>query len=428
MKTLITLWLLLVAVFLVGCTQGSIPTAQHATSMTGMTPAVAREIEATNRPDAPGSPSRSPQNGTVAPAPLILPTPLGSPAPATGSGRVAATGRMAIARASHTATLLPGGWVLVAGGCTLSSCEMSNDGATAELFDPAKRIFIITGSMTTARVGHTATLLPSGKVLIVGGFSQDHVLASAELYDPATGTFTATGSMSARRADHSTTVLPGGQILIVGGFDGSARLVSAEMYDPETGTFTTAGEMQQPRGGHVAAVLADGRLLIAGGSSAAEDVLATAEIYDPTAGTFSRTGDMTVVRHKHAGAVLRDGTVLIVGGSDVRDGFGRYTSTEIYDPTAGTFHPGASMAAPRYKLSGAITALPTGDVVVGGGDEYVEVYTHALDSFRTAEGSVDASLAFATTTLLGDGRVLIVGGYDARINPTAGAWMYAPLG
>ena len=85
------------------------------------------------------------------------------------------------------------------------------------------------------------------------------------------------------------------------------------------------------------------------------------------------------------------------------------------------------MAAAHYKLPGAVTLLTTGDVLVGGGAERVEVYAATAGAFRTVEGSVGAHLAFATTTLLPDGRVVIVGGYDEHINPRAGAWVYDPL-
>ncbi len=74
-----------------------------------------------------------------------------------------------------------------------------------------------TGSLATARADHTATLLPNGKVLVAGGSSC--VLASAELYDPASGTWTATGSLATARDLHTATLLPNGKVLVAGGFD-----------------------------------------------------------------------------------------------------------------------------------------------------------------------------------------------------------------
>ena len=75
-----------------------------------------------------------------------------------------------------------------------------------------------TGSLGTARDGHTATLLPSGKVLVAGGRYDRATLSSAELYDPATGTWTATGSLGTARYDHTATLLPSGKVLVAGGY------------------------------------------------------------------------------------------------------------------------------------------------------------------------------------------------------------------
>jgi hypothetical protein len=89
-----------------------------------------------------------------------------------------------------------------------------------------------TGSLATARDGHTATLLPNGKVLVAGGFVCCDSLASAELYDPASGTWTATGRMTTRRYLHTATLLSDGRVLVAGGVDSSGfSLSSAELYD-----------------------------------------------------------------------------------------------------------------------------------------------------------------------------------------------------
>ena len=108
----------------------------------------------------------------------------------------------------HTATLLPSGKVLVAGGDT--------SGFSAELYDPVSGTFATTGSLAMARALHTATLLPSGKVLVAGGES---LAAAAELYDPATGTFSATGSLATPRYYHTATLLPSGKVLVAGGLN-----------------------------------------------------------------------------------------------------------------------------------------------------------------------------------------------------------------
>jgi len=140
------------------------------------------------------------------------------------------TGSLNTARDSHTATLLSNGKVLVAGG--VGGAYLTS----AELYDPASGTWTATGSLNTARGQHTATLLPDGKVLVAGGTlnsNGNNSLASAELYDPVSGTWTATGSLTTARFVHTATLLPNGKVLVAAGYGTSYPfdLTSAELSD-----------------------------------------------------------------------------------------------------------------------------------------------------------------------------------------------------
>ena len=327
------------------------------------------------------------------------------------------TGRMATARASHTATLLSNGKVLIAGGMERNDVHTNS----AELYDSATGRFVVTGNMNVKRSGHTATRLSNGKVLIAGGSNMDW-LSSAEIYDPSTGVFTLTGNMSVRRGGATATFLADGRVLILGGYDGGLHS-GGEIYDPATDKFTATGNMGAGRSAHTATLLSNGKVLITGGG-ANRNVLASSELYDPASGTFAKTGDMSVVRHKHAAIKLPNGDVLIVGGSDNRDWRGRYASAEIYKPAAGTFSAAGNMNTARFKLPASVNLLNNGMVFVAGGDTRTETYNRATNTFNVVKGEMDAARFYSTATLLSDGGVLIIGGYNTNIEASAGAWLY----
>lgn len=341
----------------------------------------------------------------------------------SNAGVVHTIGSMIVPRAAHTATSLPDGRVLVAGG-------FAGDGntlASAELFDPSTGKFAPANNMKSARTGHTATMLSNGRVLIAGGYNGNY-LASTELYDPAAHTFRPAGRMVTARSGHVATLLQNGKVLLAGGVGvGWTFLADAELYDPATNTFTATGNMLAARESHTATLLTNGKILIAGGHRGRRPsvtIYSSAEIYDPATGRFSVTGDMTRIRHKHEAVLLTDGRVLIVGGADERDGHPAYASAEIYNPARGAFTATVNMNSPRYKLQGTAVVLNDGKVLVAGGAERAEVFDPSKNTFSYAEGDMGTPRLYATATRLRDGQVLITGGYHGNNNVSSNAWIY----
>jgi hypothetical protein len=334
-------------------------------------------------------------------------------------------GMMTSARFGHTATLLVSGQVLIAGGTGVSAQL-----ATAELYDPTSQMFTVTGNMTIARSGHTATLLADkalpnyGYVLAAAGGSQ-----TAELYDPTTGTFAATGSMVVAHDEPTATLLQNGQVLIAGG-----GTVSAELFNPATGTFTATGSMLNSLSGHTATLLPNGQVLIAGGDTPT-GTTATAELYDPTSGKFMATGSMSEPRAGHTATLLANGPVLTNGAVLIA---GPDNSAEVFDPATGTFSLIGDLLS---AASGSTASLRNdGTVLVAGGYVLETVSTindatagpHPCIRFLihesvattnlfapesegfTATGLLQTARYEHTATLLADGTVLVTGGVQER--------------
>jgi Galactose oxidase, central domain len=324
-------------------------------------------------------------------------------------GSFAPTADMIVGRNCHTATLLQDGKVLIAGG--FGDASLSSALASARLYTPATAAFAITANdMADARASHTATLLASGQVLIAGGRDALSSLYSADRYDPMTKEFTQVGNMILTRMNHTATLLPDGTVLIAGGDDGDTVFARSEQYDPATGEFTVIGDMTVPRSGHTATWLGSvGKVLIVGGFDGTNR-LSSAELYDPVRNAFTGTGSMTVARDWHTATLLPGGKVLIAGGFD---GTTHFASAELYDPSYGRFTPTGNMAAGRDVHTA--TLLLDGKVLVTGGwtgvDELAdaELYDPVAGEFA-GTGSMSQTRSYHTATLLQSGMVLIAGG------------------
>jgi hypothetical protein len=281
----------------------------------------------------------------------------------------------------HSATLLPNKQVLIAGGFVDDAwdCEGNFADNVATLYDSVTGAFSDAGNMTTSRGGHTATLLKTGKVLIAGGADSDPTgtgMASAELYDSDSATFTLTGSMSVGRFLHTATMLQSGKVLIVGGAltSTSAPVATAELYDPATGVFALTGAMATAREQHTATLLADGTVLIVGGVilTGGGDLhpTATAEVYDPSTGSFSAAGSMAEARSLHTATLLANGQVLVAGGGVEN------STAEVYDPTTRSFSVTGGMEVGRSGHTA--TLLGNGSVLVAGGGIFAGLATAEL--------------------------------------------------
>jgi Galactose oxidase, central domain len=450
------------------------------------------------------------------------------------AGRFLEFGNLQVARDYHTATTLPNGTVLIAGG----EAPDGNGGytalASAELFNPLSLTSVLTGNLNAARLGAVSTLLGNGTVLISGGESTGDSgrvpLASAEIFDPAAGTFTTTGPLEVARASQTATLLPNGSTLIVGGFSSSSAAGSnnsAEIYEPATLTpagvsqmlvhaltyplgsplaispssflnflavqdlggkiafgpvnwsssdatvvpitndstnpgvavalssptaaqnititatigslsatgtltlnppaFVPAGNMTETRYLHTSTRLLSGDVLLVNGDSSG-GAARPAEIYSAALGSFQATGTPSIQRTFFTATLLPNGKVLIAGGTPAN--VTGLASAELYDPDTSSFAPTGSMSQGRY--SHTATLLQNGKVLIAGGQtsdsdflSSAEIYDPASGTFSPAS-SLNIARGEASATRLADGRVLIAGGQTTGGSFVAAAEIFDP--
>jgi len=335
-------------------------------------------------------------------------------------------GGMVVGRIGFAVTELVDGRYLITGGISYGGPTDS-----AEVFDPASAGFeLLHYHMSVARFAHTATLLQDGRVLIVGGFKEglSDTLASAEMFDPATGRFDELSSkLNYARAEQGASILPDGKVLIVGGTDGIAPIASAEIFDPTTNEFSElSGSLADARMGFtVTPFVKDTNqyLLIAGGVGAEGFALDTAEVFnfssmrfENLAGEEGKTEKMLCARAVHGAVALDESRVLIVGGYSGDEATGEPTScVEIFDPNAAEpFNSAADLLQARSGF--AISTLQDGRVLVcGGTGESLEIigtaelYDPTLDAWTSA-GTLIVPRTVSSLIPMPDGHMLLVGG------------------
>ncbi|WNG37700.1 hypothetical protein F0U61_31435 [Archangium violaceum] len=300
----------------------------------------------------------------------------------------------------HTATLMRGtGDVLVTAS------------GKAEVYNPYTNTWRRTASPLAYHTAHTATELPSGKVLVTGG--QDESVSwtpYSELYDPDTETWSPASPMLAHRANHRATLLDSGKVLVVGGnYPRRWTEPTAEVYDPQTDTWTGVQGVLPPHSFTALTVLYSGKVLITGGLPWSSDQPTSSEayLYDPATNSVSYAGNMAKARFKHFAIRLYSGNVLIVGGitSD--------SSVEIYDPYSEQWSLGPPFPFDLTPLFSA-TMLYSGEVLVTNAARQAALYDPSTNTWIPTTNMKQNRSFHLTATLLHTGEVLMVGDGSPR--------------
>lgn len=324
----------------------------------------------------------------------------------------------------HAAVAAGDGAVLVIGG----SRGENTLSAAIDRFDPATRGFTRLGSLRTGRAGHTATRLPDGRILVLGGVTGLQIGNVADLVDERTGAVSHGGAPRRPRSGHAAVALADGRVLVVGGIDDN----TAEIWDPATNTFRLVGSMLHSREWPTATLLADGRVLVAGGHSEALSY-ALAEVFDPRTESFTALAApaapaFAARRLLHAAHRLSDGRVLILGGEHEdpqRQLLLPLQSVVQFDPATDTLSLRGDLEAPRS----AAAAVALGDeVALFGGLTPTQAPAASAVLYRNgaprALAAMPVARHFHTATRMGDGRILILGGDDARQEPVTSVVIY----
>ncbi|RKH20762.1 kelch-like protein [Corallococcus sp. CA047B] len=326
-------------------------------------------------------------------------------------------------RTGHTATELQDGRVLVVGGSSTGNNPGDSPTNTTELYTASANSWHPGPNLGTARVGHTATLLENGNVLVVGGRGPaGEALSSAEIYNVDANQWTpATPIPLGARANHAAILLPSRKVLVAGGGNSELDgLDTAAIYDPNDDSWTNAGNMKVERN-VLTLTLLDGGVVLAIGGFNRYGAETTAEVYDakqPDAGWRLLGERMEDGRNGHASTLLPLGGILVTGSLEGSPGTVLKT-VELFDPSSDSWTPQADMREARFLHTA--TALPSGEVLIAGGysSPYAKPRASAEILRRDGGWELIAPMASArvshTATWLESGSVLMIGGSDGGV-------------
>lgn len=341
----------------------------------------------------------------------------------------------------RTATLADGS-VLVVGGTQDKSprvlAEAERWTAKADAFAPA-------GSLRTPRRDFTLTALPDGRALASGGaddYGRGHWSAQCDVYDPKTNTWKPTGDLHIARRGHTATVLPDGRVLVAGGQDRDEKpIAEVEIWDPSTGAWTIAAKLREPRSYHAAVLLPRSRVMFVGGTRGDDlyvhfgngTAVLSAETYDALNGRWEPVWYPPHAYEKPVIAPLPDGRLVVAGGYSFTTGL---TTVELWTPAPGPDAPWELATTPThpplalpagYEDGSTATSLPDGGVLAVGGNEWRTLDARRFDpATRTwTDVPIHAGRLHHVAVPLPDGRVLIAGG-SGHQTPSARVQMSIP--
>jgi len=315
----------------------------------------------------------------------------------------------AAVRELHTATRLSqNAETLICGGRDAAQFL-----ATAEVYAEIGDTFTAVGPLATARARHTATLLPDGTVLVAGGGTQGGVTASAELFDPVMRAFRpASSPLLAARQNHVAIRVDDGSVFVFGGDDGGAAVFAGVERYVIGGGFQGAGALQTARS-RLTATFLDGPgddVLVAGGFTATGPT-AVVELYSPTLRTSRILAEpLRVARANHAAVRLGDGRVLIIGGTDAAGQ--PLTHCEVYDPRNERSTP-LQVGLATARATPRASTLLDGRVLVTGNAQTAEIFDLSTSTFGPAGGQLMFARTNHTQIPLTGPETLIVGGLAA---------------